>query len=427
MSIKIRSKTFHIKKRVPIRYARVEPRKWIWISLHTDSEAIAKTKAPKVWANMIEAWEARLAGDTTDAEAQYEAARQLAAVRGYRFLSAEKVAALPEADIHARVDAVMEASAKTGKPDVALAKAVLGGAETPAITVSRALELFWDVVGKAATANKSDDQKRRWENPRKKAFENFIKVNGDIPLASIGANEMLAFRDWWENKIEEEGLSANSANKDLVHLSSALKLVIMRKRLGLELPLSGYSIRQGEAKTRPPFSVTWIKDHLLKPGALAGLNPEARAIMLGMINTGMRPSEGAGLTRDQIRLDHNIPHISIEPVGRELKSKNARRIIPLVGVSLEAFRGFKDGFPRYRASPATLSATVNKYLRDNKLLETPAHTLYGLRHAMEDRMLKAEVDERIRRDVLGHALGRERYGKGADLEHLQRVVQSVAI
>jgi integrase len=421
MAIQQRNKTFHIRKRVPSRFARVEPRKWVWLSLHTDSEAIAKVKAPKVWASMIEAWEARLAGDTTDAEAQYDAARNLAAARGYRFLTAKAVAALPTAEFEARVDEAIAA----GK-DMTVVRGVLGAA-TPEITVGRALDLFWEVNGKAATANKSPDQVRRWKNPRIKAFRNFIEVNGDIPLRDIGPDEMLSFRDWWEQKIEDEGLSANSANKDLVNLAATLRVVIMRKRLGLELPLSGYAIRQGEAKTRPPFSAAWIKEKLLAPGALAGLNSEARGVLLGMVNTGYRPSEGAGLTRDQIRLDHNIPHISIEPVGRELKSKNARRIIPLVGVSLEAFRANPDGFPRYKNGSASLSATVNKYLRENSLLETPAHTLYGLRHSFEDRMLAAEVDERIRRDLFGHSLGRERYGKGADLAHLLRVVESVAI
>jgi hypothetical protein len=55
-----------------------------------------------------------------------------------------------------------------------------------------------------------------------------------------------------------------------------------------------------------------------------------------------------------------------------------RRVIALAGVSLEALRGFPDGFPRYRASPASLSAMVNTYLRENGLAETPAHTLYSL-------------------------------------------------
>lgn len=426
MPVHKRNKTFHIRKRVPARYKGIEPRGIICISLHTDSDAIAKLKAPKVWASMIEAWEARLAGDTRDAEAQYDAARNLAGALGYRFLTANKAAQLPTADFEKRVDEVMAAT-KNGKPDKPLAKALLGGSAPPELTVSRALELFWDVKGRAELAGKSPDQLRRWENPRKKAFKNFIEVNGDIAISSIGSDEMMAFRDWWENKLDADGLSANSANKDFKNLASTLRLVIMRKRLGLELPLSGYAFSEVAAKVRPPFSVDWIKNKLLMPDALNGLNPEARGIVLGMINTGYRPSEGAGLTKDQIRLEANIPHISIEPVGRELKSRNAKRIIPLVGISLEAFRAHPEGFPRYRAGSATLSATVNKYMRENNLLETPDHTLYGLRHSFEDRMLAAEVDERIRRDLFGHSLGRERYGKGADLAHMQRVVESVSI
>jgi hypothetical protein len=108
-------------------------------------------KAPKVWASMIEAWEARLAGDTIDAEAQYAAARNLAAARGYRFLTAKAVAALPTAEFEARVDEAMAA----GK-DKTVMRGVLGAAP-PEITVSRALELFWEVNGKAAIANKSPD------------------------------------------------------------------------------------------------------------------------------------------------------------------------------------------------------------------------------------------------------------------------------
>jgi integrase len=65
-------------------------------------------------------------------------------------------------------------------------------------------------------------------------------------------------------------------------------------------------------------------------------------------------------------------------------------------------------------------------MRENGLMETPEHTLYGLRHSFEDRMLDRDVDERIRRDLMGHALDRQRYGKGASLEKLREVVRSIA-
>ena len=45
----------------------------------------------------------------------------------------------------------------------------------------------------------------------------------------------------------------------------------------------------------------------------------------------------------------------------------------------------------------------------------------------EGRMIAAGIDDRIRRDLFGHSLNRERYGKGATLEHLHQCVQSVAL
>jgi integrase len=422
MSIVRRGSTYHLRKRVPLRYRRVEPRETVWISLHTDSESVAKSKAPVAWEHLVEGWEARLAGDTSDAERRFEAARELAAARGFRYLPAAQVASLPREDLLERIEAV---PLRNGQPDRKEAAALLGGAREPKITVSRALELYWTLAADR-TIGKSEDQLRRWKNPRIKAVNNFLAVVGDKALADISGDDMLDFRNWWVERIDSEDLTPNSANKDLIHLGDVLKTVNKMKRLGLVLPLTDLSFKEGEKRSRPPFSVAWIRDKLLAPGALDGLNLEARCIVLGMVNTGYRPSEGACLTAAQIRLDHNVPHISIEPVGRQLKSAYARRIIPLAGVSLEAFRQCPDGFPRYADNPA-LSATVNKYLRANGLMESPGHSLYSLRHSFEDRMLAAGIDDRIRRDLFGHRLTRERYGKGADLDHLLRVIQAVAI
>jgi len=423
MTIVRRGSNFHLRKRVPLRYRRVEPRVTVWISLHTDSETVAKQKAPLAWQHHIEAWEARMAGDTGDAERRFEAARELAAVRGYRYLSAGQVAALPREELLARVEAI---PVRNDKPDKVEAAAILGGASEPPIKVSRALDLYWTLTGDE-TIGKSEDQVRRWKNPRKKAVANFIAVVGDKNLADITGDDMLDFRQWWIEKLESEDLTPNSANKDLIHLGSVLKTINKRKRLGLVLPLTDLSFKEGEKRQRPPFSVEWIKTKLLAPGALDGLNTEARCIVLGMVNTGYRPSEGAALGRDQIRLEGNVPHISIErSKDRQLKSVYAERIIPLAGVSLEAFKECPDGFPRYADNPS-LSATVNKFMRANGLMETPGHSLYSLRHSFEDRMLAAGVDDRIRRDLFGHRLTRERYGKGASLDQLAAAIQGLAL
>jgi integrase len=418
--------TLYLYMRVPKRYAAVEPRKLVWISLHTDSPSVAKTKEAVTWEQMLAAWEAKLAGDTADAEQRFQAARDLAEARGFRYMRAEQVAKLPVEELRDRFKAVPGFKAQPDNPDMLEAAALLGGAKEPPLTVSKALELYW-TLAKDKTFGKSEDQLRRWKNPRIKAIKNLIAVIGDKAIQDITGDDMLDFRNWWMERLEEEDLTPNSANKDLIHLGEVLKTVNRMKRLGLVLPLTDLSFKEGDSKKRPPFSTKWITEKLLAPGALDRMNPEARAIMLIMVNTGCRPSELAALTRNTIKLNDNVPHISIEPEGRQIKSKYARRTIPILGVSLEALRAFPDGFPRYRESSASLSATVNKFLRENGLMESDQHTLYSLRHAFEDRMLAAGIDDRIRRDLFGHRLTRERYGDGATLEHKQQLLQAAAL
>ncbi|MDH3660158.1 MAG: tyrosine-type recombinase/integrase [Alphaproteobacteria bacterium] len=418
-----RSGVYQMRRRVPKRYASVETRREVTVSLHTDNQQIAAGKAERTWAQMLEGWEARLAGDTQEAEERFAAAEHYAQVRGFRYLAVERVAKLPVAQLVDRVEAV---GTKQGRPDLFEASALLGAVDLPELTVTNALDLYWGLT-REKILGKDADQTRRWRNARIKAVKAFVSVAGDKPIAEITRDDMLDFRQYWLERIEGEGITPNSANKDLIYLGSVLKTVNKLKRLGLNLPLGELSFKEGQDRCRPPFSVAWIKEKILAPGALATLNGDARGLLLGMINTGYRPSEGAVLSRNTIRLDCDVPHISIEPEGRQLKTQHARRKIPLVGVSLEAFRESPEGFPRYQNGSASLSATVNKYLRSRGLLETPEHSFYSLRHSFEDRMLEAGIDERVRRDLFGHTLNRERYGKGASLEHAARLLVAIAI
>ncbi|UVC11197.1 tyrosine-type recombinase/integrase [Rhizobium sp. TH2] len=423
MKLVLRNKTWQIIRRVPKRYASVEPRTQVWISLHTDSQTIAQQKAPIAWAQMIEGWEAALAGATDDAERRFGAAKELAAVRGYSYLPADRVARLPKEELLARIESVTKLS---GEAATIEARAVLGGARQPDMTISKALETYW-TLAKQDTLGKSEDQVRRWEHPRRRAITNLIELLGDKDISDISPDDMLDFRQSWMDRIVAGEAQPDTANKDLQHIGNILKTVVKMKRLGLVLPLDGLTFKADKNRTRPTFSVEWIKTKLLASGALAELNKEARCIVLGMINTGYRPGEAAGLLPHHIRLDVDLPHISIEPEGRQLKNKVSERVIPLVGVSLEAFKECPNGFPRYQTSSASLSATVNKFLRQHGLLETEDHVLYSLRHTFEDRMLAAGIDERIRRDLFGHSLGRERYGEGATLAHKRDVLQAIAL
>lgn len=414
--------TFHVRRRVPKRYAGIEPRRFFKVTLRTDSETDAREKAGAVWKSQIAAWEAKLAGNDADAEVRFEAARQLARSKGFRYVPASSIPDRPLDEVVRRIEAI---TFRAGRPDMTEARALLGGVPKPRITVSRALEIYWRLADDK-TLGKSRDQVRRWRNPLIKAIRNFTEVVGDLGLHEISADDMQAFRDHWLDRIRNDGITASSANKDIRLFAHVMETVNKRNRLDLDLPLTGLAFAAGVRPNRIAFSEPWIRDHLVRSQKLGGLNTEARCILLGMVNTGYRTSEGANLGPAQIRLDTDIPHISIEPNGRKLKTEHSRRVIPLAGISLEAFKICPDGFPRYH-DKAGLSATVNKFMRENGLMETPDHTMYGLRHSFEDRMLDRDVDERIRRDLMGHALNRERYGKGASMEKLHQVVMSIAL
>jgi hypothetical protein len=83
--------------------------------------------------------------------------------------------------------------------------------------------------------------------------------------------------------------------------------------------------------------------------------------------------------------------------------KNAEyrpRDIPLVGIALAAMKLRPAGIERYYDKNVTLSSAVNKYLRENKLLQPDKHTLYSFRHSFQDRLTaRALAGTRTHRDL----------------------------
>lgn len=423
MSVIKRGNQWCLRRRVPREFQAVESRSEVWISLQTDSKRLAEGKAKAVWAEQIAVWMARVAGNDTDAQKHFKAVQDLAASKGLRYLPLEQVVQLPIEKLLERIEAIANSDEKVGSLEAA---AVLGTKQPSAPTVMQAMDAYW-TLARDRTNGKSDEQKRLWRNPRKKAVRNFVNVVGDKHMNEITADDMLEFRDFWQERIEVEGLTANSANKDLIHLGDILKTVNRMKKLKLNLPLADLAFKEGDAEERPPFSDDWIQTKLLNPSALMGLDPEARAIFLGMVNTGYRPSEAACAAPEQFCLDADIPHINITPrKGRAIKNKSSKRKIPLLGVSLEAIKEFPDGFPSYRDNHADLSAKVNNYLRARGLMESEDHVMYSLRHSFDDRLLCAKVDERVRRDLMGHSLNRVRYGLGGGLAFKAEMLQRIA-
>ena len=136
---------------------RVE--KTVWISLYADSATVAKHEAHAAWSNLIETREARLAGDTADAERRFEAASELVRIRGSRYLPAPQ-AHVPIDKLLGRVETL---PVHDGTPDRLETAALLGGVPKPPITVTRALELYWALVTERTQARPGAERRSpRW-------------------------------------------------------------------------------------------------------------------------------------------------------------------------------------------------------------------------------------------------------------------------
>lgn len=313
----------------------------------------------------------------------------------------------------------------------AAAQAVLGTIPIAFPVLSEVLDEYFELT-KTRHLNKSDAQKHRWALSKQRAVRNFLSAvfpTHSPPINQITRADALKFRAWWSERIEAEGLAAQTANKDFGHLAEIWGTWSELTASKIENPFSKLSLDGAKEAQRPSFSREWVKSKLLAPDAFARLNPEAADILLVMVNTGLRPSEVTDAPLGDFCVTDNIPHLKVASNGRELKVAHTRREIPLLGVSLKAAHRIvgRGGIQKNQRKASGWSALVNKYLANNGLKETPGHTAYGLRHYVEDALLRASVDDRIRADILGHKYHRPVYGDGGGLAGRRDALEKIAL
>ena len=152
-------------------------------------------------------------------------------------------------------------------------------------------------------------------------------------------------------------------------------------------------------------------------------------------DTGMRLSEAAGLLREDVKIDSDIPHVDIRPnPSRRLRTSESQRKVPLVGCSiwaarraLEASKG-KYLFPKYcnenGCNANSASAALNKWL---KKIAGNEYVIHSMRHSMRDRLRAVDCPSDMI-DQLGGWSKRSvggGYGEGYSLRHLSQVITQI--
>ena len=156
---------------------------------------------------------------------------------------------------------------------------------------------------------------------------------------------------------------------------------------------------------------------LLCPIQLAGMSDLYQCMLKVFAATGVCIDEQAGILSEDIFLEAAIPHVVIQPRKQnKLKTKFRKRVMPLVGFALDAFKAYPQGFSEYIDNPDSVSTAIGKYLRENDMLPSPKHSTYSLRHSFQDRLTAIKSIDRIQADLMGHKFSRETYGVGASLK-----------
>jgi len=416
---------------VPKRFQHVDGRSVVRINtgirVADDPAGIRARETVQALNSRLEAWWRGLDEGQPVAPVSATTARQyLDQVRGHHRPDIA-FAANPIEDLARRVAAIMQGGGQTEQPKELAA--VSGGATAkpkPKIALTTLLDEY-EATQKVQLAQYSPDQLRRWRNGKSRAIANLKQVlGGDRYIDEISRQDALDFRDWWAGRIVAGEVKIDSANKEIGIISRMLHVLNRSRRLNMELVFKELCIEGGGYEQRAPYTIAFVQDKILGNGALDGLNDEARGVVYVCAETGMRPVEIVNLTKNTIRLDCDVPHILVKPEARVLKTDYSDRHFPLVGVALQVMRKNPEGFPSYFDKSPSLSATVNKFLKANKLRPTDRHSLYSLRHTFEDRLTAVEPPEKIQAYLMGHKYDRPKYGSPPSLEQLHGWLSKIA-
>jgi len=237
-----------------------------------------------------------------------------------------------------------------------------------------------------------------------------IECLGDRPLDSYSSSDAAKFRDW----LIDRSLSTSSIKRIFSSVRAVFNLTIQEQ--GLRHP-NAFANTFLPSDERPKRAVISPEDIKRVQKVCLNIADERRLLIALISDTGMRLSEALGLVWDDVVLAHKHPHIDLKPYPwRRLKTSSSKRLIPLVGASLEAVKVmhrqcdnsflFKSYASEEGCNGNSCSATLNKWLKQH----VSDAVIHSFRHSFRDRLRNAGVQSEMI-DQLG-GWSRQSVGQG---------------
>ena len=244
-----------------------------------------------------------------------------------------------------------------------------------------------------------------------------IEVLGDRPINDYASSEAGKLRD----VLLQRGLAVTSIKRMYGSIRAIINLSMAENGIDERNPFTNVYMPDEVVEERKPIPIASIR-HIQHECLVT--DDENRWLLALISDTGMRLSEAAGLAKEDIVIDADIPHIVIQPhPWRRLKTKASTRRVPLVGASLWAATRLRQqdsnyAFPSYCSEAGcksnSASGALNKWMKPR--LEEDA-VVHSLRHSMRDRLRAVECPSDIIDQIGGwssSSVGAS-YGKGYDL------------
>jgi integrase len=263
-----------------------------------------------------------------------------------------------------------------------------------------------------------------------------IDAIGDKSLALITREDARKVRD----SVLDGKIKTGTVRAYLTGISAVINFAIREKSLECRNPFEALKIANegDDAEVRDPFT----REELLTVSSAALLRNDVCAWVAALqVETGLRMAEAALLMVEDVHLDGPIAYIDIRPhheAGRSLKTgESSARLVPLQGCALWAVQqalahagGNPWLFPKYgestrpdRADSAT--EEVNDWIRSLGI----DRTSHSFRHSIIDRLLNADISEKLALRLTGHSKRtiHDKYGSGFALEKYRDALATICL
>ncbi|GEO84074.1 integrase [Ciceribacter naphthalenivorans] len=254
-------------------------------------------------------------------------------------------------------------------------------------------------------------------------------VEASRPLDKLTREDAREVRD---HMLRDLGMKPGTVKRYIADIRSMVNLGLRENDMSsVGNPFNGLTIRVetlvvDERHPIPEDMLPAIRETLS-----TNAGPDLWQLWRMLEGTGCRLAEVAALLVEDVKLDAPIPYLDVGfREHRRVKNQSSARRVPLVGDALEAAKDAvkaagegpylfvqyagvvktKGGKGKGKKAATHASNALMKHVR--KVTTSRKITVHSLRHTMEDRLIRARVEEFDRNLVLGHTKGgmSERYG-----------------